>query len=81
MYKNYTCQVEHNGKFSEPIIVESGVKQGCLPTHAYFIFNGIRYYDDKSDEQDGDHMISWKTWILLMISAFWHKVLKTWKQS
>jgi hypothetical protein len=26
-------------------------------------------------------MISWKTWIMLMISAFRHKVLKIWKQS
>jgi hypothetical protein len=30
LYKNYTCQVKNNGKLSEPIIVESGVKQGCL---------------------------------------------------
>jgi hypothetical protein len=30
IYKNYTCQVQHNGKLLEPIIVESGVKQGCL---------------------------------------------------
>jgi hypothetical protein len=37
MHKNYTCQVEHNGKFSEPIIVESGVKQGCLLTPILFL--------------------------------------------
>jgi hypothetical protein len=49
MYKNYTNQVERNGKLSEPIIVESGVNLGC--TLAYFIFNGIGYSDDKSDEQ------------------------------
>jgi hypothetical protein len=30
IYKNYTCQVEHNGKLSESIIVESGVKQERL---------------------------------------------------
>jgi hypothetical protein len=30
MYKNYTCQVEHNGKLSEPIMAKAGVKQGCL---------------------------------------------------
>jgi hypothetical protein len=30
MYKNYTCQIEHNRKLSEPIIVESRVKQECL---------------------------------------------------
>jgi hypothetical protein len=51
MYKNYTCQVEHDGKLSEPIIVESGVKTG-MPTLTYFIFNGIGYYDDKSDDQE-----------------------------
>jgi hypothetical protein len=50
LYKNYTCQVKNNGKLSEPIIVESGVKQGCLLV--YFIFNGIGYYDDKSNEQE-----------------------------
>jgi hypothetical protein len=30
MYKNCTCQVEHNGKLSEPIMTRAGVKQGCL---------------------------------------------------
>jgi hypothetical protein len=30
---------------------------------------------------NGDYMIRWKTLILLMISAYWHKVLKIWKQS
>jgi hypothetical protein len=30
MYKNYTCQVEHNRKLSQPIIAKAGVKQGCL---------------------------------------------------
>jgi hypothetical protein len=37
MYKNYTCQVEHNGKLSEPIIVESGIKQGCLLSPTLFL--------------------------------------------
>jgi hypothetical protein len=82
MYKNYTCQVEHDGKLSESIIWESGVKQGCLLF--LFYFNDTGYYD-KSDEKEkvynGDCMISWKTWIMLMISAFRHKVLKIWKQS
>jgi hypothetical protein len=37
MYENYTGQVEHNWKLSEPIIVESGVKQGCLLSHILFL--------------------------------------------
>jgi hypothetical protein len=37
MYKNYTCQVEHNGKLSETMIVESGVKQGCLLSPIFFL--------------------------------------------
>jgi hypothetical protein len=37
MYMNYTCQVEHNGKLLEPIIVESGIKQGCLLSPTLFL--------------------------------------------
>jgi hypothetical protein len=50
MYKNYTCQDEHNGKLSEPIMAKAGVKQGCLLAH--FISNGVRHYNDKSNEQE-----------------------------
>jgi hypothetical protein len=45
-----------------------------MPTLAYFVFNGTGYYDDKAMNRkkvyNGDYMISRKTWILLMISAF-----------
>jgi hypothetical protein len=37
MYKNYTCQVEHNGKLSEPIMAKAGVKQGCLLSPILFL--------------------------------------------
>jgi hypothetical protein len=50
MYKNYPCQVEHNGKLSEPIIVESGVKQGCLLSPVLFLM--VLDIMMTSDEQD-----------------------------
>jgi hypothetical protein len=37
MYKNCTRQVEHNGKLSESVIVESGVKQRCLLSPILFL--------------------------------------------
>jgi hypothetical protein len=37
MYKNCTCQVEHNGKLSAPIMAKTGVKQGCLHSPILFL--------------------------------------------
>jgi hypothetical protein len=37
MYKNYTCQVEHNGKLSEPIMAKARVKQECLLSPILFL--------------------------------------------
>jgi hypothetical protein len=77
MYKNYTCQVEHNGKLSEPMTVKSGVKQGCLLLPILFVVvldnMMTKTMSRKQIVYNGDYMIIWKTWILLMISAFWHK--------
>jgi hypothetical protein len=36
-YKDYTCQFEYNERLSEPIAVESGVKQGCLFSPTLFL--------------------------------------------
>lgn len=37
MYKEYTCQVKHEGKLSEPFTLNSGVRQGCLLSPLLFL--------------------------------------------
>jgi hypothetical protein len=36
-YKEYTCQVIHNGKLSSPIETATGVKQGCILSPTSFL--------------------------------------------
>ena len=37
LYKDYTCQVVHNGKLSEEFAVTTGVRQGCLLSPLLFL--------------------------------------------
>jgi hypothetical protein len=36
-YRNYTCQVMHKGKVTEPIEIESGVRQRRVLTNSLFV--------------------------------------------
>jgi hypothetical protein len=36
-YSNYTCQVIHNGKVTDPFAVKSGVRQGCILPSTLFL--------------------------------------------
>jgi hypothetical protein len=42
-YSNYTCQVIHNGKATDPIAVKSGVRHGCIlsPTLFHLVTNEV----------------------------------------
>ena len=37
LYENATCQVIHEGKLTEPFVVQTGVRQGCLLTATIFL--------------------------------------------
>jgi hypothetical protein len=37
MYEGYGCQILHEGKLTEPIQVNSGVRQGCILSPALFL--------------------------------------------
>ena len=38
LYKGYAVHIEHNGKLSEPVEINTGVRQGCILSPTIFLF-------------------------------------------
>jgi hypothetical protein len=84
-YEGYACQIVHEGKLIDAILVMSGVKQGCILPLAIFlmVMDEVmrKAIGGKREASTGASQSSWKTSTVWMIFVCYPTHFQKWKQN